>query len=54
VDKKRARLNCIHHLLSQFDYVEVEHPSIELPERERHPDYIRQPLAQSMFVPEIY
>jgi polyphosphate kinase len=54
VDKKRARLNCIHHLLSQFDYTDVEHPAIELPERERHPDYIRHPLPESMFVPELY
>jgi polyphosphate kinase len=54
VDKKRARLNCIHHLLSQFDYIDIEHPAIELPERERHPDYIRHPLPESMFVPELY
>jgi polyphosphate kinase 2 len=54
VDKKRARLNCIHHLLSQFDYVEIEHRAIELPERERHPDYTRHPLPASIFVPEIY
>jgi len=54
VDKKRARLNCIHHLLSQFDYDDIEHPVIELPERERHPDYIRHPLPAAMFVPEIY
>ncbi|HEY4037533.1 MAG TPA: polyphosphate kinase 2, partial [Burkholderiaceae bacterium] len=54
VDKKRARLNCIHHLLRQFDYVEVAHTAIELPERERHPDYIRHPLPDSIFVPEIY
>jgi polyphosphate kinase len=54
VDKKRARLNCIHHLLSQFDYVDIEHPVIELPERERHPDYIRHPLPAAMFVPEVY
>jgi polyphosphate kinase len=54
VDKKRARLNCIHHLLSQFDYVEIEHPIIELPERERHPDYARHPLPASMVVPELY
>ena len=54
VDKKRARLNCIHHLLSQFDYDEIEHPLIELPERERHPDYIRHPLPASMVVPELY
>jgi polyphosphate kinase 2 len=54
VDKKRARLNCIHHLLRQFDYVEVAHTAIELPERERHPDYIRHPLPASIFVPEVY
>jgi polyphosphate kinase 2 len=54
VEKKRARLNFIHHLLGQFDYAQVEHPVIELPERERHPDYIRHPLPASMFVPEIY
>ncbi len=54
VDKKRARLNCIHHLLSQFDYVEIDHPVIDLPERERHPDYIRHPLPAAMFVPELY
>jgi polyphosphate kinase len=54
VDKKRARLNFIHHLLSQFDYTEVEHPAIELPERERHPDYTRHPVPASIFVPEIY
>ena len=54
VDKKRARLNCIHHLLSQFDYHEVEHPTIELPERQRHEDYIRNPVPSEMFVPELY
>jgi len=54
VDKKRARLNFIHHLLSQFDYVEIEHPVIELPQRERHPDYTRHPVPDSMFVPELY
>ena len=54
VDKKRARLNCIAHLLSQFDYTEIEHPVIQLPERERHPDYTRHPLPASIFVPEVY
>jgi len=46
VDKKKARLNCIHHLLGQFDYHEIERPHIELPERERNPDYTRQPLGR--------
>ena len=54
VDKKRARLNCIHHLLGQFEYHEVERPAIELPERERHADYTRHPLPASIYVPEVY
>jgi polyphosphate kinase 2 len=40
VDKKKARLNCIHHLLGQMPYEEVSHPAIELPEREYHDDYV--------------
>ena len=53
-NKKKARLNCIHHLLSQMPYAEVEHPAIELPERERREDYSRQPVAPELIVPEIY
>jgi polyphosphate kinase 2 len=54
VDKKKARLNCISHLLGQMPYQEVPHPPIALPERERHADYLRQPVPASMIVPEIY
>jgi polyphosphate kinase 2 len=54
VDKKRARLNCIAHLLSVLPYEEVAKPAIELPERVRNPDYIRHPVPASMFVPERY
>lgn len=54
VDKKRARLNCIHHFLSRIPYNEVEHEPIVLPDRIHHPDYIRQPVPGEMFVPEIY
>ena len=54
VDKKRARLNCISHLLSLLPYQEVEHPTITLPERVHHPDYIRHPVPPEMMVPEIY
>ena len=54
VDKKRARLNCIHHLLQQFPYVEVDHPVIELPEREHNDDYVRRPVPDEIIVPEIY
>ncbi|WP_459615111.1 polyphosphate kinase 2 [Bordetella sp. 2513F-2] len=54
VDKKRARLNCMHHLLGQIPYGEVEHAPIELPAREHHPDYTRRPLPPEMFVPAVY
>ena len=54
VDKKRARLNCIAHLLSLMPYEEVAKPTVELPERVRHPDYIRQPVTAEMIVPELY
>ena len=54
VDKKRARLNLIHHLLLQFDYHEVEHEPVRLPPRERRPDYLRNPVPASMYVPEFY
>ena len=53
-DKKKARLNCIAHLLSQVPYQEVEHENVVLPDRVRHPDYTRQPVPASMYVPEIY
>lgn len=53
-DKKRARLNCIHHLLSIYPYDEVMRPSIVLPEREHHPDYARLEISEDMYVPKIY
>lgn len=54
VTKKKARLNCIHHLLSQIPYEEVEHSPVALPERVRHPDYLRDTLPKELFVPEVY
>ena len=54
VDKKRARLNCISHLLSQFPYSEVERPKVILPERVFHPDYVRHPVPSEIIVPELY
>ncbi len=53
-DKKRARLNCIQHLLTQMPYQEVPHADIELPARERREDYIRNPVPESIIVPEVY
>ncbi|OYU43298.1 MAG: polyphosphate kinase 2, partial [Burkholderiales bacterium PBB4] len=54
VDKKKARLNCIHHLLSQVPYHEVEHAPVHLPERVRNPEYIRGPVPQDIMVPQVY
>ena len=53
-DKKKARLNCIHHLLQQMPYQETEHPPVVLPERVRHEDYVRHPVPENIVVPEVY
>ena len=53
-DKKRARLNCIHHLLTQVPYEEYEREPATLPERVHNPDYLRNPVPPEMYVPEIY
>ena len=54
VDKKKARLNCIDHLLSQIPYAEVEHARAVLPTRVRHADYIRGPVPTDLYVPAVY
>ena len=54
VDKKKARLNCIHHLLQQMPYEETEHPPVVLPPRVRHEDYERRPVREDIIVPEVY
>jgi polyphosphate kinase len=54
VDKKRARLNCIHHLLQQVPYQDVPHEQIQLPQREHQPDYERHPVPKEMYVPGVY
>ena len=53
-DKKRARLNCISHLLSQLPYGEVERTPVRLPERVYNPDYLRNPVPDNMVVPTLY
>ncbi|HEX2100123.1 MAG TPA: polyphosphate kinase 2 [Candidatus Synoicihabitans sp.] len=52
VDKRRARLNCIAHLLEQIPYEDVPKGGVVLPARERHEDYIRQPVPPEMIVPD--
>ncbi|WP_428678752.1 polyphosphate kinase 2 [Sphingopyxis sp.] len=54
VDKKKARLNCIAHLLEQIPYREVQKPAVVLPERVRHDDYARHEIPPEMYVPEKY
>jgi polyphosphate kinase len=54
VDKKKARLNCIAHLLTLMPYQEVEHAPIVLPERVHHDDYTRHPVPPQMIVPHKY
>ena len=53
-DKKRARLNCIHHLLSQVPYEEVPHEPVVLPDRVFNPNYERKVLPPELYVPEVY
>ncbi len=53
-DKKRARLNVITHLLSLIPYEYVEHESITLPTRDNTKGYVRPPISEQTFVPEVY
>ncbi|MCY3862827.1 MAG: polyphosphate kinase 2 [bacterium] len=52
--KKAARLNCISHLLSMIPYEEVPWEEVELPERQDRAGYVRPPLSDQTFVPEVY
>jgi len=54
VDKRRARLNCIHHFLSQIPMGEVFYHPVALPDRVHNPNYIRGPIPKEMFVPATY
>jgi polyphosphate kinase len=53
-DKKRARLNCISHILSKIPYVDMTPPPLELTPRQSAEDYIRPPRNEQFFIPEIY
>lgn len=53
-DKKRARLNCINHLLTQIPYQDLTPEPIELPPRQKDIGYVRPPMSDQTFVPEIY
>ncbi|MGI6580278.1 MAG: polyphosphate kinase 2 [Saccharofermentanales bacterium] len=51
--KRHARINCISHLLSMIPYELIEHPIIELPPIEEYRGYIRPPLTEQTFVPDV-
>jgi polyphosphate kinase 2 len=53
-DKKRARLNCIQHLLDQIPYEDVPSETVSLPDRVFNPDYDRKTLPENLYVPEKY
>jgi len=53
-DKKRARLNCISHLLSTIPYEDRTLGTVELPPRQENTGYIRPPITEQTFVPDRY
>jgi polyphosphate kinase len=52
-DKRRARLNCMSHILSQFDYADVVPNPVDLPQRKDIP-YVRPPIGEQTFVDQVY
>ncbi len=53
--KKRARLNCIHHLLSQIPHKDILPKPFKLPPRKQSSDgYVRPPIDSQTYVPEVY
>jgi len=53
-NKRRARLNCIHHLLSLVPYKDLTPEHIKLPPRQKDDSYVRPPITDQNFVPEVY
>ncbi|MDX9752554.1 MAG: polyphosphate kinase 2 [bacterium] len=53
-DKKRARLNCIAHLLSMIPYEDLTPEPIPLPPRAKSTGYMRPPIQEQTFVPKRY
>jgi polyphosphate kinase 2 (PPK2 family) len=52
-DKRKARLNCIHHLLGMIPYQEIKYKKIKLPPINNE-GYVRPPITDQTFVPEVY
>lgn len=53
-DKKRARLNCISHILSSIEYEDITPAMFELVPRKKESGYVRPPMNEQTFVPDLY
>jgi len=53
-DKRRARLNCISHFLSRIPYEDLTPENLELPPRQQDTGYVRPPMSDQTFVPQVY
>ena len=53
-DKKRARLNCIHHLLSMISFKNLMLKPLKLPQRQKDTGYKRPPIKSQHFIKEVY
>jgi hypothetical protein len=53
-NKKRARLNCVRHLLKQIAYQDLTPKPIDLPRRAPDRGYVRPPIGDQTFVPDFY
>jgi polyphosphate kinase 2 len=53
-DKKRSRLNCIQHLLTILPHEDLTPKPTVLPPRKKCPAYVRPPITDQTFVPEVY
>ncbi len=53
-DKRKARLNTMSHLLSIIPYADLTPPEMKLPERTNHKGYVRPPMQEQTFIPDLY
>lgn len=53
-DKKKARLNCIHHILEQIPWKPLKYEDVELPPLPENQSYVRPPMDYQDFIPEVY
>ena len=53
-NKRKARLNCIHHLLSLIPYRDLTRDPLDLPPRNDNKGYVRPPIEEMTYVPEVY